>query len=83
MTGLAEGSNIKFINTGFDDLSLQISRNGIEWENVNDSTDSKVFKYLRVINLTNEDITGQIDKLSATIANLQINPTINETNLKK
>lgn len=82
MTGLAEGSNIKFINTGFDDLSLQISRNGIEWENVNDSTDSKVFKYLRVINLTNEDITGQIDKLSATIANLQINPTINETNLK-
>lgn len=81
MTGLAVGSDIKFINTGFDDLSLQVSRNGIEWENVSNSTDSKVFKYLRVINLTNKNIIGQINKLAATIANLQINPTINDTNL--
>ena len=61
---------------------MQVSCNGIEWENVNDFTDSKVFKYLRVINLTNKDISGQINKLAATISNLQINPTISDTNLK-
>lgn len=82
MTGLAVGSNIDFIDTGFNDLSLQVSRNGIEWENVSNYTDSKVFKYLRVINLTNKNITGQITKLAVTVNNLQINPTIIDTNLK-
>lgn len=82
MMGLSIGSDIEFINIGFDNLTLQVSCNGIEWENVNDFTDSKVFKYLRVINLTNKDISGQINKLAATISNLQINPTISDTNLK-
>lgn len=82
MIDLVIGSDIKFINTGLGDLTLQVSHNGIEWENINDVSNSKVFKYVRVINQTNQDVAGNLSKLAVTIANLKIKPTVKETNLK-
>lgn len=81
MTQLSVASNIEFINTGLEELSLQVSCNGIEWEDV-DVVNNKVFRYLRIINQTDKNITGKINKLAVTVSNLYINPVVCETNLK-